>query len=328
MFQFMYIESLWLLVLLIPLAYMLFYQSDTDLSKIFAKPVLNKIQLKNNTNSRLIRSVFLMLSIVCIIFSLARPQLVQGEIKIKTNYIHVIVGIDMSKSMFSTDVYPNRFTFAQQKFKDILNNFTNAKVGLLGFSSQSFLISPLTEDFNSLTFLVKNLTVENMNLKGTNILSLLASANEMFEHNQNKIVLLFSDGGDQTDFSAEISYAKDHNITVYVYNIGTEKGGVIPAKNGVLKDNQGNIVVVKRTDNIKALALATKGGYLENSLSNDSKILANSIQKKFKAVLSEDTVIKDKVEVFYYPLSLGILFLLLGWHLSLNINLSTRKAKT
>ncbi len=43
----------------------------------------------------------------------------------------------------------------------------------------------------------------------------------------------------------EIAYAKAHNISVYIYNIGTTKGGVIKEKNGVLKDKNGDIASCK-----------------------------------------------------------------------------------
>ena len=149
-----------------------------------------------------------------------------------------------------------------------------------------------------------------MSLKGTDIMAVLESANGLFENEKKKILLLFTDGSDQSEFSKEITYAKEHNIVIYVYNIGTVKGGVVETQDGVLKDKNGDIVVVKRTDKIKELALQSGGAYMKYSLAKDDiKLLAETIQNSYKATVEENSTIKDKKELFYYPLMLAILLI-------------------
>ena len=311
-------EFLWLLLLLLPLGYLLRTRGDA-LQGIFSKSVRKRVELQGATLSKRLRGVLMLLSMVLLIVALARPQIDNGEVKVKSSFINVIVGIDISKSMFANDVYPTRFAFAQQKFLNALDYFKNTKVALMGFSSQTFLISPLTQDFNSLRFLTKNMKPEYLSLAGTDILATLSSANEMFGEEKKKIVLLFTDGGDQTSFEEEIAYAKAHNITVYIYNIGTTKGGVIKEESGVLKDSKGDIVVVKRTDNIKSLALQTGGAYLNYSLAKeDIGRLVATIQAEFEAKEEQSSTIKDRKELFYYPL-MGAIFLLFLALFSLNI---------
>ena len=312
MFSFNNSELLWLLLLLLPLGYLIRSKGDS-LAKIFTKEVRKSVEIKGKKLSKSVRSSLMLLSLALVVFALARPQIDNGEVTVKSSFINVIVGIDMSKSMFANDVYPTRFAFAQQKFLTSLEHFKNAKVALMGFSSQTFLISPLTQDFNSLKFLTKNMKPEYLSLAGTDILATLSSANEMFGEEKKKIVLLFTDGGDQKRFEREIKYAKEHNIVVYIYNIGTTKGGVIKEKNGVLKDKNGNIVVVKRTDNIKELSLQTGGAYLNYSLSKDDiKRLVDTIQAQFKAKEEQSSTIRDKKELFYYPLGASIFLFFLA----------------
>ncbi len=72
--------------------------------------------------------------------------------------------------MFVDDVYPNRFEFAKTKFIHSLDFFKKSRVGLIGFSSRTFLISPLTQDFFSLKYLAKNISLRGMSrLKGTEL---------------------------------------------------------------------------------------------------------------------------------------------------------------
>ena len=307
MFYFKNIELLFLLILTIPLFYLIRKRSF-DFGDIFSQRVLDKVKLKNRGIAKKTRAVLLIVSIIFAIFAISRPQIDNGEIKVKSSFISIVTAIDISYSMFANDIYPNRFEFAKSKFFTTLEYLKNAKVALIGFTSQTFLVSPLTQDFHSLKFLAKNMRLDYLNLKGTSIISTLKSANNLFKKEQKKILLLFTDGGDNEDFKEEIAYAKTHNISIFVYNIATKKGGVIKTKDGVMKNKNGDIVVVKRNEKIKELALKTGGGYMEYSLNKDDiKLLTNAIRNKFKAKEEQNSVIKDTKELFYYPLIISIL---------------------
>jgi len=307
MITFLYVNLLWGLFLLLPMAYMLRY-SKKENNLIFSKEILEKIRVKNRGFNKLTRNILLMMSIFFIIIALARPTIDNGNIKVKSTFINVVVGFDISNSMFVDDVYPTRLDFAKKKFDTFLQDMKNARVGIIGYSSQSFLISPLSEDYNSLKFLVKNLSVESLSLRGTNFMNALEAANDLYSSDDKKAFLIFSDGGDQKSFSKEIAYAKEHNIVVFVYVIGSDKGGVIKTKNGALKDKNGNIVVVKINEKIKDLALQTNGAYMRSTLSSkDTEQLSRAIKSRFKAKGNKDSIIKDKKELFYYPLALALL---------------------
>ncbi len=302
-------QLLWLLLLILPMVWIL-KQGKSPLERIFNPRILEKIRVPHSGLSGKVRSIFMIVAFALAVVAVARPQIDRGEIKVKSSFVNVVVGFDISRSMFADDVYPNRFEFAKRKFDHFLKYLKNTKVALIGFSSRSFLIAPLTEDFHSLKFLTKNLGLEYLNLRGTSIMSALEAANNLFENQDKKVLVLFTDGGDETDLSKEIAYAKEHHITVFIYAIGTKKGGVIKTKNGVLKDAKGDIVIVRRNDAIKKLALETGGAYMVYSLKNDDvKSLAQIIQSKFKAKLQEETTIKNREELFYYPLAAAVLFL-------------------
>jgi Ca-activated chloride channel family protein len=265
MIYFLHVELLWALILLLPLFYFLKYNKKSYES-LFAKEVLEKIRVKNRGFNKRVRNALLIFSAFFMIIALARPVIDKGDIKVKSSFINVIVGLDISNSMFVSDVYPNRFELAKKKFYEFLKDMKNARVGVIGFSSQSFLVAPLSEDYHSLEFLVKNLSTASMSLRGTSFMSALDAANDLYQTNEKKAFLIFTDGGDQSDFSKEIAYAKEHNIVVFVYAIGSDKGGVIKTKNGALKDKNGNIVVVKINEDIKKLALQSGGAYMRSSL--------------------------------------------------------------
>jgi len=313
MFHFQNSEYLFLLLLVLPLLYF-FKPKSGSIESQFSKEVLKKIRPKSQRSlSKRVRNGLMLLSMALVIVALARPQIDNGEVKVKSSFIDVVVAIDMSKSMFANDVYPSRFEFAKKKFFKSLKHFKKSRIALIGFSSQTFLISPLTQDFNSLKFLAKNLSLEHLSLKGTDIMATLESANNLFNNDKRKALLLFTDGSDQSEFTKEIAYAKEHNIVVYIYNIGTTKGGVIKDENGVLKDKNGNIVVVKRTDQIKELSIATGGAYMNYSLAQeDVELLAQTIESSFQVNEAQESSIKDRKELFYYPLAFAMLLLFMA----------------
>jgi Ca-activated chloride channel family protein len=312
MITFKDIELLTLLLLLLPMLFLLGQKSRKQ-SAVFAPNVLKKIALPYRSLSKKSRNILMILAAAFTIIALARPQINHGEIKVKSSFINIVTAIDMSKSMFADDIYPNRFEFAKNKFFNALDHLKNSKISLIGFSTRTFLISPLTQDFHSLKFLAKNLNLDYLSLKGTNIMATLHSANELFGDEKQKVLLLFTDGGDESNFDEAISYAKEHHIAVYIYNIGTKKGGIIKDNATVLKDKNGDIVVVKRNDAIKKLAVESGGAYMNYSLRHDDiKLLTQDIQKHFKAKEEQVSTIKDTKELFYYPLLLAVVLLFMA----------------
>ena len=313
MIYFKNIEFLYLILLIVPIFFLLKNKVDS-LEQIFSKDVLEKIKLNSSGISKKTRGIFLSIAYIFVVIALARPYINNGEIKVKSSFVNIVSGIDISKSMFVDDIYPNRFKFAKKKFIDMLKYLKNTKVALIGFSSQTFLVSPLTEDFYTLKFLTKNLNMGSISLKGTDILNTLKTANDMFKGEEKKVLVLFTDGGDKKDFKEELVYAKEHNIIIYVYNIGTKTGGVIKTQNGILKDKNGNIVVVRLNESIKELALKSGGAYMKYSLNeNDIKVFAQDILNRFKAKDEQTTTIKDTKELFYIPLIFAFIFVLLSF---------------
>jgi len=310
--EFLNPEAFWALLALLPLSYFLTRRSSS-LESLFAPEIFAKMSFSRQSLSRRSRNVLMLLAMSFVIIALARPVLKEGEVTVDTTSIDVVVGFDLSASMFSDDVYPSRFALAQQKFDDFLNVFSEANVAVIGFSSQGFLVAPLSRDFHTLRFLVEHMNAHSISQKGTNILSALQSAENLMKEGTHKALILLTDGGDTQTFDKEIAYAKTHGIKVYVYAIGTEKGGAIKTESGMLTDDKGNVVITHLNESIKQLALQNDGAYLRYSLRHDDiKAMVEDIRSKFKSHTRKSDTIHAYQELFYYPLMLAILFLLLS----------------
>ena len=313
------------ILLFIPFVFALFFfvKKYSFDEKLFSKRVLERLAPKGVEKLSTFKEYFLIISIIFAITALSRPYIQGKDIKVNTKSYDVIVGFDISNSMLCSDIYPDRLTFAKEKFYHFLDELKTERVGVLGFTSQAFLIAPPSTDYESLKFLVKNMQTDFISLKGTNILNLLTSANSMLKTKDKKAVLLFTDGGDKKDYQKEIEYAKTHNLKVYVYAVATKKGGVIKTSDGVLKDKNGNIVVVKLNESIKNLALKSGGAYEEYSLKNsDINSLVAVMRDSFKnSATKKEKIIKNNREIFYIPLLLSIILFFMA-----NFSINWRKS--
>ncbi len=307
--RFEHIEYLALLIFSLPMLYFAL-NLTSSVESIFSKEMIKKVKAKGGGLSQKIRAILIIFAYIFLVVAAARPQVDNGDIKVKGESKNLVAAIDISKSMLVSDLYPNRFIFAKRKFTKLLDNLKSTKVSLIGFSSRAFLISPLTSDFNSLRFLTKNFKVGNLNLKGTSVMEALTTANELMEDSKEKAILIISDGGDKKDFNQEIAYAKDNNIKVFVYAVGTKKGSILKQNGETMLDSSGNIIILKLNVAIKELALQSGGAYMEHSLQNaDMKKLASILESNIVSLSDEESIVHNRVELFYYPALLAAILL-------------------
>ncbi len=303
------------MLLLLPLFWFLAGKKEDNLKQSFAPDLYKKMVATNGGLSKRVRDTLLLLAIGFGIVALARPYIDRGEVKIKSESAELVVAIDISRSMMAEDIYPNRFEMAKKKFDDLLKYLKNSRVAVVGFSSRAFLVAPLSEDYDSLRYLVKHMSLDYISLKGTNFLAPLKVTGNLLKKREQKGLLIFTDGGDQKDFSKEIEYAKKHGIKVFVYALGTKKGGAMRLENGdFVRDEKGDIVITSLNGAVASLAKKSGGVYREFSLSSsDMKEFANDILKRLEATSSEERTIKMSKELFYYPLAVSILLFLISF---------------
>ena len=256
---------------------------------------------------------YLIVSIVFIALVLSRPTISSEPISISRDNTSIMVAFDISASMQCNDIYPSRFAFMQKKFYDLTEKLSNQKVGVLGFSNQAYLITPTTNDYETLKHLVSNINLKHINKKGSNLIEVLKSTNNILSDEDKKALIVFTDGTNKANFTQEIKYAKKHNITVYIYTIATKKGGIITINKKILKDENDNIVITSLNDSIKTLATQTNGLYKSYSLnSDDLNLFINDINKNLNNTKQSSEKISNDKELFYIPLVLGLLTFVLS----------------
>tara|TARA_B100001063_G_scaffold195278_1_gene186935 strand:- start:2636 stop:4279 length:1644 start_codon:yes stop_codon:yes gene_type:complete len=293
----------------------LIIKKKNSFDKYFSKEVLEKLSVSSQYFSNKARNITLFIALLLMTISLARPVTNEKVHDTKKQLNAVIIAIDVSKSMMANDIYPNRLEFAKNKLLDIIKLSKSNALGVILFAKSSFLLSPVTQDFTSLKILIENLDTGINFDNGTNIYSTLESTNKLLKNYKSKNLIILSDGADKKEFKEEIEFANKNNINIYVIATATKKGSAIKLKDGnYLVDAKGNIVTLGLNENIKNLSLQTNGGYINYSLdTNDINQILNEINSKSRKQEFKEEKFKTYTELFYYPLSLGLIFLLIAF---------------
>src|SRR3990167_3937790 len=279
----------------------------------FNQEVMDKLRVNANTLTLKARNALFFLMAFFMIIALAQPVLKDGKVEIKAKSADIMIALDISDSMLATDVYPNRLESAKEKVLTLLDEAPNEQIGVVAFAKNSYLVSPLSFDTASVSFLLRGLDTSSITEKGTDFLSILEVVSKTQKNQEKKIVLILSDGGDKDDFSQEIELAKKHGITVFVLGIATKQGAPIKLQDGTFIKHNGEIIISKLNEKIADLATKTGGVYIENTTSsNDIKTMLREIMSMSEEKELKSQEIEKNRPLFYYPLGMALLILLIA----------------
>ncbi|MBU0720068.1 VWA domain-containing protein [bacterium] len=243
---------------------------------------------------------------VCIVIALGRPVIEQEPIKSEQVLSDVIIAVDLSYSMQATDVEPNRLVRAKEILRDLVKKEQKSRFGVLGFTSNAIVLSPLTQDSELLLHLFSSLDDTLVITKGSSVMPALELARRMSKAKNPSLVLL-SDGGDEPSYEKEAAYAKENGLIVNIFMLGTKFGGTLRLDNGeLLKDESDDIVVSRENEAIRHVAETTGGVYTKDF----DEILSALESQREEEYRSKSIVIKN-LELFYYCIALAILSFLI-----------------
>lgn len=210
----------------------------------------------------------------------------------------LVVVLDLSPSMLAEDIQPSRIRQARFKLRDILHSRRDGQTGLVVFAGDAFVVTPLTDDVNTLLTLIPGLNPGMMPLPGSNPLAGISLAKELLNNSGgNGSILLISDGINKQQLSNLKDALSDIDYPLSVLAVGSADGAPIPLPGGgFARDNSGNIIVPSLTvSELQELAAAGKGKYRELSI-DDSDINALALDTASSLKNSE---IDDRSERHY-----------------------------
>ena len=94
--------------------------------------------------------VLRVLSVVAVIICLARPQTSNALREREVEGIDIILTMDISTSMLTPDIHPNRIIASRDVAIEFVQNRPNDNIGLVLFGGEAFMQCPMTTDHAAL----------------------------------------------------------------------------------------------------------------------------------------------------------------------------------
>lgn len=252
-----------------------------------------------------------------IVMGAANLQMGSKMEKITRKGVDVMIALDLSNSMLSTDVQPSRMDRAKQLVNRMLDKMTNDRVGLVVFAGNAYLQMPLTVDYSAARMYLSSANPGMLPTQGTALDKAIEMCQQSFNQKErkHKAIILISDGeGWDNDAISAAQKAHDKGIVINTVSVGTQQGGPImdPQTGSYIKDDKGNIVITKMDDKLlQGVAAAGNGVY--QHLDNTDAVATNLLQQLNTMQKKEfgENIFTDYNSYFQYFLAIGLVLLLL-----------------
>ena len=307
-------QFFWALIVPFVIFAFLISTNKERLARIFDEKVLKRLSATDESMPIVVRNILMLLALFFMIVAMARPVIEKGDRTVEVQGLTLLTALDISGSMRSTDVYPNRLTFAKKKMNTFFDAMPSDEIGVVAFAYSSFVLAPFSSDKETLKMMVGGVDDSYINMGSTDYSALGELASSLLEKKKPKILVLFTDGGDEEAITGLTEILKENKIDLYVVLVGTEKGAPVIDENGkpiTLED--GTIAITQRNDALGEVAKEHDGAYVVASTGKeDITQLVSVIKGKYQNQQQGEVTVKERVEYFYYPLGLGLLLLLVS----------------
>ena len=272
-FEFIRPALLWLLIPAVALFFVALIKHKKTTSEQLIAPHLAQF-IMSEANTKASQPLWLV-ALFCslgILFS-AGPSFEKKQVPVFQSQSARVIVMDMSYSMYSTDILPNRLMQSRFKALDMIELFKEGDTALVAYAGTAYVISPLTNDATTLSNLIPSLSPEIMPDKGSNVLAGLDMAKELLTQAGyiDGDIILVTDGIDQQEQSDVSSFTSNTQYRLNIYGVGTAQGAPIKLpEGGFLKDRYGQIVVPTiNASQLKNLASSSGGKFASYQPSNN-----------------------------------------------------------
>jgi Ca-activated chloride channel family protein len=311
-------------LLILPLAILFFFKQikplkagnwQSIISPKLQQYVLFQTQVKST--QRYIQSA-LWLGALLGVLALSGPSWQKQSSEVYRSEQGLIIGLDLSLSMTSQDIAPSRVQRAKYKIIDALETQKGQNIGLIAYSGDAHVVSPLTQDINTIKSLLSPLDPYIMPSQGSNLVKLAQETVNLFEQagSSPRTLLLITDGVEPRDIQPVASLLSQANIRLAILAVGTEQGAPMVQPDGrFFKDSKGQVIMPPlEWDNLQQLAKAA-GAKIERLSNNDRDISALLSSFDLSTHFQKDEDEKMQFDQWLdsgYWLLLPLLFLSLG----------------
>lgn len=315
MFRFEDPIYLWLLLLVPILLLLRFFTYKRRIAKLkkFGDIALVRELMPDVSKYRpTVKFVLILTALILVVLMLARPQTGTKISNESRSGIETIIAVDISNSMLAKDVVPSRLDKSKLLVENLIDNFTEDRIGLIVFAGEAFVQLPITNDYVSAKMFLQNMDPSLISTQGTDLARAIRLAMNSFSQQENigRAIIVITDGEDHEGGALEAAKeAKKKGINVFILGVGSSNGAPIPVGNGYLTDASGKTVMTALNEQMcQEVAQAGNGTYIHVDNTSEAQEKLNSEISKLQKGTTQSVVYSEYDEQFQ---AFGILVLLL-----------------
>jgi len=262
-----------------------------------------------------VRMVLFSLAFFFFVIGLARPRLGAKLSERETHGAEIVIALDVSNSMLSQDLSPNRLDRAKLAISRLVDRLQEDRIGLVVFAGDAFVQLPITADYVSAKMFLNSVDTGSVPIQGTAIGEAVYTAIRSFsaQSEKSRAIIVITDGENHEDDPvAAAKEAAEMGIRVYTVGVGSAQGQPIPKDGELMKDKDGNIVVTRLDEQVlREMARVGNGAYVHagneefglNPIVDDIRRMED---ERFSSVVFEEY---DEQYMYFFAIALALFVL-------------------
>ena len=263
--DFHFLRPYWLIGLILPvLIYLKSYsqqKAESAWSKVCDENLLDFLLIKSNGEKRKWPMISAVVAVLFLVVALAGPTWSKKSNPALSVENPVMIMLNMSGDMWQKDVSPSRIERAKYVIKDLVKTLKNTESGLIVYSKEPFMITPLTEDAAIIDNLLPALEMNIMPENGDRLDRAIDLAVERMQEAalpSGNIVVLTANVGERFDAALEsASKAAAAGYDVDIVNMSSQNNDKLKmvAEKGrglYISYNKGLDLLIKKINDITA----------------------------------------------------------------------------
>lgn len=264
-----------------------------------------------------LKLIYFIIGITLLCLAMTNPQYGYRKEKVERESADIFIALDISQSMLSEDLSPSRLDRAKKIAERLILDLKTERIGLIFFAGEAVLQMPLTTDYRTAAVFVRNASVQQAGVQGTDIADAIQKASKREDELDvvGRLLIIISDGEDHEGEAAALAKeAYEQGTTVFTVGVGTEAGGLIPMKyagqSDYLRDQSGQPVRTKlNPTDLQVIAQAGGGLYFDHQVGNDMYAQIKEKVKRMERRNFEKTLFMARESYYQWLLLAGIIFI-------------------
>lgn len=272
-----------------------------------------------------LKFILFMVAYAFLILAAADPQIGSKMEEEKKKGADLMILLDVSNSMLSEDMAPNRLENAKQAIAQLIDQLHSDRIGIIVFAGEAYVQLPMTTDYSAAKLFLNTINPGMVPTQGTAIGAAIDMGMKSFDFKDGtgKAMIIITDGENHEDdavVSAKEAASKD--VMVNVIGMGSANGSPIPIfqngkQVGFHTDSAGHTVISKLDETMcKEITAAGQGAYVRATNANVGlNIIMDQISKVQRKTYDSKSF-KDFEDRFQFVLAFAFILLIVEFFIS------------